>query len=425
MTVSGVALPCLRVGVIIYFPYMGWQQESDSPKLSGVMLDVNNIIATKLNRCIDYVFPENPTGGVQLPNGSWMGSVGLLTRGEVDFVGVPSTVNDQRLKVIDYTMYVDMDKQVMMHKKPLLEANISGFVNPFTLNVWTLIALGLVLVSLGTWLLQKAQNEILRESYAVKESHSSSVWWTACLWTVCAALSQSSFWSPRGGALRLLTGTWLLMAFILSIVYRSNLKAMIIIPKIHFPFNSLEEMLHTDIKCFVPLGSIIHLLMQKAARGSQLDRLWKPAVVHLNVTKAIHDTFAGKHATITSNHNINYLLHNAFARSKTCEAYVAEEAFITGFSASLGLPKGSPLKHQLNRILESLHESGVLNHLYHSAVPYASLCLHAGSFGRPNNNLRPLELGDFYGVLSVYAGGMVIAAILLLVEMRSPPRPAH
>lgn len=37
-------------------------------------------------------------------------------------------------------------------------------------------------------------------------------------------------------------------------------------------------------------------------------------------------------------------------QSKTCEAYVANEAFITGFSASLGLPKGSPLKDSINRM---------------------------------------------------------------------------
>ena len=72
----------------------------------------------------------------------------------------------------------------------------------------------------------------------------------------------ASAWWPRGGALRVLSGTWLLMAFILATVYRSNLKAMIIIPKFRLPFNSLEEMLETDIPCFVPLGGLIHQLMQ-------------------------------------------------------------------------------------------------------------------------------------------------------------------
>lgn len=55
--------------------------------------------------------------------------------------------------------------------------------------------------------------------------------------------------------------------------------------------------------------------------------------------------------------------------------------------------------------MEALQESGVLGHLYRNSVPYASLCLSPESFRRPNNNMRPLELGDLYGVLSLYAGG--------------------
>ncbi|MPC94995.1 hypothetical protein E2C01_090187 [Portunus trituberculatus] len=52
------------------------------------------------------------------------------------------------------------------------------------------------------------------------------------------------------------------MVLIITTVYRSNLKAMIIIPKMRLPFNSMAELLETDIPCYVPRGSIIHLLME-------------------------------------------------------------------------------------------------------------------------------------------------------------------
>ncbi|MPC74036.1 hypothetical protein E2C01_068381 [Portunus trituberculatus] len=37
--------------------------------------------------------------------------------------------------MVDYSVYVDMDKQVIIYKRPSLQANIAGFVKPFNANV--------------------------------------------------------------------------------------------------------------------------------------------------------------------------------------------------------------------------------------------------------------------------------------------------
>lgn len=52
------------------------------------------------------------------------------------------------------------------------------------------------------------------------------------------------------------------MGLVISAVYSSNLKAMIIIPKLILPFNSMEEMLQTDIASFAFKGSLMHELME-------------------------------------------------------------------------------------------------------------------------------------------------------------------
>lgn len=64
--------------------------------------------------------------------------------------------------------------------------------------------------------------------------------------------------TPRG-VVRVLTGVWLLLALILVTVYRSNLKAMLILPKLNLPFDSLEELSNTRIPVWVSLDSILHV----------------------------------------------------------------------------------------------------------------------------------------------------------------------
>ncbi|XP_063849974.1 uncharacterized protein LOC135094106 [Scylla paramamosain] len=134
-------------------------------------------------------------------------------------------------------------------------------------SVWVLLLASLLVVFVVTAFIHRSQNTLLTGAGTGigtenGEGNPGSVWWTSCLWTVCSSLAQSSTWWPSGSALRIVAGTWLLMVLILTTVYRSNLKAMIIIPKMRLPFNSMAELLETDIPCYVPRGSIIHLLME-------------------------------------------------------------------------------------------------------------------------------------------------------------------
>ena len=57
---------------------------------------------------------------------------------------------------------------------------------------------------------------------------------------------------------RSVAALWLLMSFTLGSVYRSNLKAMIIYPRIQLPFSSLDELQRTDISAIIFNGSAIH-----------------------------------------------------------------------------------------------------------------------------------------------------------------------
>ena len=50
-------------------------------------------------------------------------------------MGVPSVVSDRRLRAVDYSVTVDMEQQVLMYRRPIFEADVSGFVKPYALNV--------------------------------------------------------------------------------------------------------------------------------------------------------------------------------------------------------------------------------------------------------------------------------------------------
>ncbi|MPC41931.1 hypothetical protein E2C01_035542 [Portunus trituberculatus] len=78
-----------------------------------------------------------------------------------------------------------------------------------------------------------------------------------------AVIIMAAWWrEPHVGQVRALAGIWLLSSFVLATVYRSNLKAMLILPHLSLPFNSLDEFVQTDINCFVVESSVIHDTIQ-------------------------------------------------------------------------------------------------------------------------------------------------------------------
>lgn len=44
-------------------------------------------------------------------------------------------VSDSRLRVVDYSVPVDMEQQAIIYKRPAFEADVAGFVKPFSLSV--------------------------------------------------------------------------------------------------------------------------------------------------------------------------------------------------------------------------------------------------------------------------------------------------
>lgn len=56
------------------------------------------------------------------------------------------------------------------------------------------------------------------------------------------------------------------------------------------------------------------------------------------------------------------------------------------------------------RSLRRLTEFGIPEHLHQTQIRHVRKC-QKDDFTRPSDALRPLDLGDFYGVFTVYAGG--------------------
>ncbi|XP_063849224.1 glutamate receptor ionotropic, delta-1-like [Scylla paramamosain] len=410
--------PCLRMAVLNWIGLLALRGNPKNFTVSGPLLPLLDIMIEKMNVCVDLVVPSDLQYGTQLDNGSWTGIVGQLASKKVDMSGVPVLINTKRNKVVDPGFPVMGDPVSLSYIRPAQRADLAGFVKPFTLQVWSSLLAGLVVVLVGLVVVQVSDARLYEHNISAKESQAGKreALWAALQWTVAAPLAQAWWREPREGQVRLLAGIWLLSSFVLATVYRSNLKAMLILPHFNLPFNSIDEFLQTDIKCFVVESSVVHESIKASTPGTALHRMKKQLIVHTEDQLAVKDFLEGKYAGMAGYYSLLTVVQFSFDKTKTCRYYVADTLF-GSLTFSFLFPKGSKLKPKVDYIVSTLKDTGIVDHLLRTNVQEAKECVQSQASITLDTTLRPLALGDFFGVYFLYGAGILTAIFAFLMEL--------
>ncbi|XP_063870876.1 glutamate receptor ionotropic, kainate 4-like isoform X4 [Scylla paramamosain] len=384
-------------------------------QFSGPIVIILEILRDHFGVCLDFVVTEEQVYGVSLRNGSWTGMMGMVQRHEVDFSGMLFTMNYDSLKAVEFSESIDTDEMTAMYIRPRVSPNMMGFVTPYTASVWLFVVaacvvlIGVIMVtvrfqrkfssthlphhssepttrrSVGSSDMIPEQSKTRRlpsgaaapdgdvsissgeEDKAVLTGADRDWLWSlekSLLWTWSTLVAHSVPWQPVRGLVRCVTAMWLLAAFILGNVYRSNLKAMLTIPRINIPFDSVDELADSDVPTAILRGSKMH---QQIVTGE-------------------------------------------------CGAYVLSRGFLGPSSLCIIFPKGSLLKKKFDPVILRLKECGLLAKIMTKGYVNATECLKPlTSMVAPSH--RPLQFLDFYGIFAVYVAGATLAAMAFLWEM--------
>ncbi|KAK8395466.1 hypothetical protein O3P69_006258 [Scylla paramamosain] len=121
---------------------------------------------------------------------------------------------------------------------------------------------------------------------------------------------------PSRGSARVSVGVWMLTSLIVGAVYRSNLKAMLIIPKLELPFDSMEGLTESGLTTAVIEGTSMHLDVMKADTASTLGQLKENLIVVPSDQQgiALVNTVSGRYALFAPGLALIGVLHLDFSR---------------------------------------------------------------------------------------------------------------
>uniref|UniRef100_A0A2P2IBZ3 Glutamate receptor ionotropic, kainate 2-like n=1 Tax=Hirondellea gigas TaxID=1518452 RepID=A0A2P2IBZ3_9CRUS len=414
---------CLDLGVAFYQPYLRF----DPPKIPffyGPIIDLTNIFAEKLGFCYRTVYPFNTVFGNKLPNGTWTGLIGMVIRKELDFAIPPFAYSLERWRAVEYSNILDIDSHSVTYKYPTFTSDVFGFIKPFTSSVWGCIAALLLVMTavmgsialFKTYVLHQrtdgtpasAEDEEKRD--ADKPNHIMG----AAMLVYRALVGQSlDVVVPVHQAL---LGLWLVMCLVIGTIYKGNLMSKLIAPKVNIPFSTFEELMANAIPYRTTPQTYFIEVAKLADEGSLLRRLYEGLDGYtIDVDQLRQQMIRGDYAFIMFRRALLGGMHHMFnAFGGNCVTTMIDEHILPA-PLSMVFPKKSPWKKKIDPMIIALREFGIIQKMLEDATLNATHCLNPQNQAREGTN--PLKMKDFYGIFSMYLGGMFLAAMAFVGEV--------
>ncbi|KAK3872020.1 hypothetical protein Pcinc_022885, partial [Petrolisthes cinctipes] len=352
-----------------------------------------------------YEYVRSPDGlwGVPDRNNSWSGMLGMLQREEVEIALGPFGVTYQREQVCDFSVPVYIGQNKIMMQRPRLMNDVSGFIKPFTptlrnLQVWGLVMLSLVVVCLAFAFVVWKEGQLTGRP-------ARNVLSKAMIWVLKALTQESCEHLPKTNGGRVVVSTWLLASLVFMSSYSGILTAMITVPRVHVPIDSVEDLVNQrDMPWRIEAGSMMFQYFQAATGGA------KKAVFDHRAGE-FHDCWEdrqpianGEFAAICDDITMMKAMSWDFSTTGECHLYITREA-IFDVAIALAYKSNSAYKERVNFWIHRVTEAGIFNKWLQLEIRNTSQCLQPPSALRSGITVSGLTLDAFIGCLLLLAGG--------------------
>ncbi|XP_042204243.1 glutamate receptor-like [Homarus americanus] len=385
-------------------------QENGTVGILGPMAHLLDIFADKLNFDYELVRPSDRVWGGPQSDGSWTGMLGMLQRQEVEFAIGPFGVTALRETVCDFSDPVYSENNAILMVRPTLQNDFTGFVKPFTIKtwVWTLVSLVTVVVMMA--LVVKAEARVFT-------SQTRHVLSKAAMWGVKTLTQESSEWLPKNDGGRLIVTTWLLASLVFMTSYGGILTAMLTVPRVTIPINSLADLVsQTDLPWRLEAGSMMFQYFKESQDEVRQKVFTEVAGTFPDCWAARKAIANGEFAAICDRTTMKKAMSWDFSTSGQCHLYISSENVYSNAIISMAFKNNSTYLSDANRIIRTVKESGILDKWLAAEITNTTQCLRPPTSDR-GNAVAALNVDVMAGPFLVLVGGLTVGLLVFLSEL--------
>ncbi|XP_047497851.1 glutamate receptor ionotropic, delta-1-like [Penaeus chinensis] len=435
----------LTVGAEQWVPWLRIEENGDDGGLvySGIMYNILIALSRAMNFTYELRRPVDGLWGVGYPNGSWVGMLGMVKRGEVDFALGPFAFNWERYHfACEFTQPIFIDYESVFMRRPRVETDLFAFVRPFTWQVW-LCLIGVIPLTwfiLVLFLYLSPDNTMAMQEDKAKRTRRNSKCLVSvvpvsdsschvnvvpvsdsschvnvvpvsdsccqepeCLVSVVLVRDSSSH-EPDSDSRRVMAATWLLATLILLSLFSGTLIAMLTVPLVRLPIDSTEDLVNQDdIPWAIESGSFLYQILYQAT-GGIYKALWDGHSERITDCYSFReDIKGGKYAAVCDKMTMKKVMSEDYSASGECNYYMAREDF-KSMPLALGFQHNHSLYAEANEQILRMLNMGLIDQWIDQQIPNGTACTGPPGSGTAGRK-RPLSLQDYYGVFTLFGVG--------------------
>ena len=238
--------------------------DKDDQRVSGLSIELMNEIA----RIMGFKFWYRYGGYDLVVMGRQVGKVAMISKGE-GHIGLPQAGFPEHLPMVDYSNYIFYDNGKFCTRQPvILDHKGTGVVRVLPVNAWLLVIFALLSVSIMSTMSYLTYNKLNHNDMMKKP-----VSYLDFLLLPFSTLTEPDPipWFPKFSSGKATIALWSIFAFLMNMIYQSNLRAQLTYDVYEKPLDTLEDILTRGQRVYLPIDFPILFNIDKDLLKSDKD----------------------------------------------------------------------------------------------------------------------------------------------------------
>ncbi|KAF2361009.1 Ionotropic glutamate receptor [Trinorchestia longiramus] len=330
----------------------------------GFHIELFRIIMEHLGWCYHLLEPPDKKLGFK-ENGNFTGATGMIVREEVDMLMGPVAQDTSRAMALNFAYgYFQSSSSLIYRRITHTQPDMFILTKPFFNQRW----LDLLLCS-------------------------STIFTTA-------DLSHA----PKGDAGHMLTISWLFVSFMFALMYKCNLKAILINDKIKLPFTNAEEFANQNEYLLTWIDGKVYGPFYKAhaeqSPEKPIGKMWAKRTELISTAEVISTALTKKVAVVDLTLGALSYMAEDFSELGECRVSLADSG-VEKVYMSFAFPWKTTLKEDVDRVLLRLYQAGIPQQLQAMNLRNASWCTKPDT----KHESRAIAVTDLLGIFIICALG--------------------
>ncbi|XP_068245258.1 ionotropic receptor 21a-like [Palaemon carinicauda] len=383
--------------------------------VSGIDVEVIKAMGQALNFIPIFEHPGPERWGTILPNGTHTGMVGRISRDEAE-IGVGNVfVTEVRANYITFTIPYDYERACFITSAPTELPKSYAILSPFSLNVWIVLTITVVSLTLFVPLFEMGIVNMIRS-----DRHDVS----SAFLIILAKFCNQSVSLPERTAFRVLFAFIMLCGFVSTVFYSTNLTAFMLVKAVEPPYTSIKQIVAAGFEVG-GFSDFWRAIFEESANENVRKLGQKFFSFFPDITPHLKRVVSREVVLLENTQHLEYLMKTFYTnREGKSPLRLMLEECINPFGIGALLRRHSPLKQPLDMAILHMREGGLVDKFFDMVLQVDHKSDHEEfelgydpDADSTQHGIQDLSLQHLQGAFILLGMGYMIALFILITEL--------